>query len=30
MARLEGSYEQLVKQLGDLAADPHALHAEFR
>jgi chromosome segregation ATPase len=30
MARLEGSYEQLDKRLGDLAADLHALRAEFR
>ncbi|MDR7400526.1 MAG: hypothetical protein QN144_14615 [Armatimonadota bacterium] len=30
MARLEGSYEQLDKRLGDLAADFHALRAEFR
>lgn len=30
MARLEGSYEQLDKRLGDLAADLQALRAEFR
>jgi predicted nuclease with TOPRIM domain len=30
MARLEGSYEQLDKRLGDLAGDVHALRAEFR
>ena len=30
MTRLEGSYEQLVKRLGDLAAGLHALRAEFR
>ncbi len=30
MARLEGSYEQLDKRLGDLSADPQALRAEFR
>jgi uncharacterized coiled-coil DUF342 family protein len=30
MARLEGSYEQLGKRLGDLAADLHALRTEFR
>lgn len=30
MARLEGSYEQLDKRLGDLAADVHALRGEFR
>lgn len=29
-ARLEGSYEQLDKRLGDLAADVQALRAEFR
>ncbi|MDR7606096.1 MAG: hypothetical protein QN116_02485, partial [Armatimonadota bacterium] len=30
MARLEGSYEQLDKRLGDLGADLQALRAEFR
>lgn len=30
MARLEGSYEQLDKRLGDLSADLQALRAEFR
>jgi len=30
MARLEGSYEQLGKRLGDLAADLQALRVEFR
>lgn len=29
-ARLEGSYEQLDKRLGDLAADVQALRTEFR
>jgi chromosome segregation ATPase len=30
MARLEGSYEQLDKRLGDLAAEVHAMRAELR